>query len=88
MPKKHLSHLQREVRERTLGYIVGAFGLVAGLAWNDAIKELIDYIFPLKEHSLPAKFIYAFMITVLVVTVSLYLSRIFLKDNHEEDGEK
>ena len=30
------------VRERTMGYIVGALGLVAGLAWNDAIKSLIE----------------------------------------------
>ena len=84
MPKQHLSHLRREVRERTLSYIMGALGLVTGLAWNDAIKELIDYIFPLKEHSLSAKFIYAFLITILVVTVSLYLNRLLLKDSGED----
>ena len=35
--------LKKEVRERTLGFITGGLGLVAGLAWNDAIKALIDY---------------------------------------------
>ena len=30
--------LQVEIRERVLGYMVGAFGLVAGLAWNEAIQ--------------------------------------------------
>ncbi len=27
-------------KNQTMGYLIGAFGLVAGLAWNDAIKSL------------------------------------------------
>ena len=69
--------LENEIRERTFSYIIAAFGLVAGLAWNDAITSLIEYIFPVSAGSLFAKFIYAITITLAVVIVSIYLTRIF-----------
>ena len=34
--KQEGAELKKEVREKTLGYILTAFGLVAGLAWNEA----------------------------------------------------
>jgi len=67
--------LQKDIRERTLGYISAAFGLVAGLAWNDAVKALIEYVFPLSQNTLFAKFTYAVLITVFVVFATSYLIR-------------
>lgn len=69
--------LRTEIRESTLTYVLGAFGLVAGLAWNDAIQSLIAYIFPRPENTLPAKFLYAIIVSVVVVIVSVYLARLF-----------
>lgn len=69
-------HLRIEIRERTIGYMLGAFGLVAGLAWNDAIQSLIGYLFPLPENTLPAKFLYAIIISFVVVMISVYISRL------------
>ncbi|MFA5075912.1 MAG: DUF5654 family protein [Patescibacteria group bacterium] len=75
-------NLRQEIRQRTLSYVIAAFGLVAGLAWNEAIKGLIDYIFPLENGgSLVAKFIYAVVITVVVVLVTVYLSKAIKKDD-------
>ena len=71
------TELEREVREKTLGYIITSFGLVAGLAWNDAIKTFIEKYFPDPGNGLRAKFVYALVMTIFVVAVSLYLSRIF-----------
>jgi len=65
----------REVKNQALGYIAGAFGLVAGLAWNDAVKALIDLLFPLDKSSVWIKFIYAALITILVVVVTKYMFR-------------
>ena len=73
--------VKKAVRERTVGYIVAAFSLVAGLAWNDAVKALIETLFPLQENTLPAKFIYAGLITVVAVVFTIYLTRLF----HEEE---
>lgn len=74
--------LQKEARKQTITYIVAAFGLVAGLAWNDAIKALIEYWFPLNKDSVSAKFIYALLITVVLVIITMYLARLF--KNQEE----
>lgn len=60
-------NLKQEVRSRTIGYILAGFGFVAGLAWNEAIKGLIDQLFPLGQGSLIAKFIYALFVTLIVV---------------------
>jgi len=67
-----------------LGYITAGFGLVAGLAWNEAIKSLIEYLFPLNRDTMTAKFVYAFLITIILVIISIYLARIL---NDEEENK-
>lgn len=67
--------LRQLLEERTVTFILGAFGFVAGLAWNDAIQSLIQNLFPVSHDSLPAKFIYAISITLIVVVVSALLLR-------------
>lgn len=79
------AELEKEVREKTLGYIITSFGLVAGLAWNDAIKAFIDRFFADSGNGLKAKFLYAFILTVIVVAVSLYLSRIFKVEKKKKE---
>ncbi|HRY82675.1 MAG TPA: DUF5654 family protein [Candidatus Moranbacteria bacterium] len=81
--KKEVSDIRREVRNKIAGYITAAFGLVAGLAWNDAIKSLIEYFFPLGANNLWVKFIYAIAITLAVVIISIYLMKIF-RDKEEK----
>lgn len=66
----------KEVQAKILGYITAAFGLVAGLAWNDAIKALIESYFPQGEGDLVAKFMYAIVISLIVVTITIYLSKL------------
>lgn len=68
--------MAREVQVKTIGYILTALGLVAGLAMNDAIKSTIEYVFPLSRNSIVAKLIYALLLTVIIAVVSAYLIRI------------
>lgn len=68
--KEKSGKLKRQIGESTVGYIATAMGIVAGLAWNDAIKALIEYIFPLSQNTLFAKFFYAVLITALAVFVT------------------
>lgn len=77
--KTLLQEFRDESRERALGYIVGAFGLVAGLAWNDAIRGLIEQLFPVSQSTVVAKFIYALIITILLVAAVIFLNRLFKK---------
>ena len=81
--KEEAKGMKHEIKNRISGYIVAAFGLVAGLAWNDAIKSLIEYFFPAKENTITAKFVYAVLITFIVVVVSYYTVKFF---KEEEEG--
>ena len=71
MNKNKFENLQTELKNKTLGYIGAGFGLVASLAWNDAIKALIDFGFPVEKNSLIAKLIYAIVMTVVVVLMTM-----------------
>ena len=73
--------ISTEVKERTIGYILAALGLVAGLSWNEAIKSLIDSVFP-KSNSIAVKFIYAVVVTVFIVLITVYLVKFI--DKKEE----
>lgn len=70
---KKLSDIKESLKAKAYDYLLAALGFVAGLAWNDAIKTLIDYFFPLSKDSILAKFIYAVFITFVVVIFGNYL---------------
>jgi hypothetical protein len=86
--KKEASGINREMRNKLSGYIAAAFGLVAGLAWNDAIKSFIEYVFPLKENSLTAKFVYAVLVSLILVLISVYIIRFLKVEDEEEKAEE
>ena len=64
-----------EIKKQTAGYLTAALGLVAGLAWNDAIKSLIEAFYPFAKDGVFAKFFYAILITIIVVFISISLLR-------------
>lgn len=67
----------RQVREKSAGFIISALGFVAGLAWNDAIKSSIELIFPIGNgnNGIWAKLSYAVIVTVVITGISVYLLR-------------
>ena len=73
---KKKAALHAEVREKTTGYILTALGLVAGLAWNDAISSTIKYFFPADTGGIITKFIYAIIVTIVIVVISNSLLRV------------
>lgn len=73
----NLSKISREVKEKTLGFIITAFSLVAGLAWNEAVQSLINSFFAIDKNSIWAKFIYALALTLALVFITVYLAKIF-----------
>ena len=55
-----------------------ALGLVAALAWNDAIKETIRQLLG-GDDSLASKYMYAIFATIIAVVVVVILARIAAK---------
>ena len=60
-----------------------AWGLVAALAWNDLIKQVItQHIKPLfgEDAGLMSQLVYTVIITIFAVTVTYQLSKLAKKD--------
>ena len=73
--KDGIEEVKKEFREKTITLILGGFGLVAALAWNEAIKTLFETLLP-KKSELIGKFIYAIIVTIIIVIISLQLRKI------------
>ena len=63
------------IMETILGLITTAFAFVAGLAWNGAIQKLIEQFIGTGD-ALPSLFIYAIVVTILAVIVTVLLARV------------
>jgi len=86
MAAKHDKNDDRDLTEAWFKQITtlatSGFGLVAALAWNNVINELVNsYIKPhlSKESGLTSLLIYALIITTLAVTITWQLSRMEAK---------
>lgn len=66
---------QHAIKEKMLTLVLGAFGLVAALAWNDAIQSLVNTILP-KGQAIIGKFVYAVILTIIVVLISEKLNKL------------
>lgn len=70
MKERISKELKKEFFERFAVLITGAFTFVAGLAWNDAIQNLIKtYISP--GNSVVSQLIYAVIITIVAI-IAIY----------------
>lgn len=80
--------LRLEILEKVSQLATAGLGLVAALAWNDAIQTLFKLIFG--EHSAVwAKFGYALLVTGFVVFITMRLSSLIDRLKHsQEDGNK
>lgn len=81
--KQKIDRVEQEVKEKLVTYLGAAFGLVAGLAWNDAVKALIEFFFPLDRNGVTAKFVYALIVTLVLVIVTIVLQRIIRQKKEE-----
>lgn len=77
MAKKDRAFHQ-EIITQLLTLVTSGFGVVAALAWNDAIQQFVkDFIEPkIPGSGLISKFLYAILITLLIVLVTYNLSKI------------
>ena len=55
--------------------ITAAFGLVAALAWNEAIQEIFRLIFG-DQSGVSAMIFYAVVVTIIAVIVTIWIGRV------------
>jgi hypothetical protein len=85
--RENLRETKQAVYLQTATMVNSAFALVAALAWNEAIKAIIDRYIPAGS-ALYSKLIYALILTVIIVLVSMRLNRIIQRYKPEEDVKK
>ncbi|MDP3919160.1 MAG: DUF5654 family protein [Nanoarchaeota archaeon] len=64
--------MKKELFQETRTILLGALALVAGLAWNEAIKNLFSEIFSTSLNII-ALFSYAILVTTIVVIITYTL---------------
>lgn len=82
--------LKKELVKQMITLSTSGFGVVAALAWNDAIqsfvKEYIDKYFSAGS-GIMSRFIYAVIITVIAVLVTYQLTKM-IKTKDDEEKKK
>jgi len=63
-----------EILDKIAALIAAAFGLVAALAWNDAIKTMFKEIFGTTDQ-LGAMLAYAIVVTIIAVILTIFVAR-------------
>ncbi len=61
--------------DQIITLVMSAFGLVAALAWNAAIQKIFTDVFG-PQSSTAAMVLYAVVVTIIAVVVTLYLTRL------------
>ncbi len=64
-----------EILDKFSNLITTALGLVAALAWNEAIQLLFTQLLGQSGGALAAKFFYAVLITLVVIFATMAVSR-------------
>lgn len=82
--KEELEKVKKETKEKIITLILAGFGLAAALAWNEAIQSLFNFLFP-KTNGLIGKFVYAAVITVIVVIITFQLNKIAGQNNKKKE---
>ena len=75
--------MKKEVIEKLAALITAAFGLVAALAWNGAIKAIFAKIFTEAE-GLTQMLVYAVVVTLIAVLATIWIGKASAKSKIEE----
>ncbi len=67
--------MKKEIIDKMSALITAAFGLVAALAWNDAIKSGIEAL----GLTAYGPWLYAIVVTVIAVIMTVWIGRIAAK---------
>ena len=80
--------MKTEVIEKLSALVTAAFGLVAALAWNDAIKSLFAEGGPLHFMASGGPWVYAVLVTMLAVWATIKIGKAAEKAAAKEKKEE
>jgi len=66
--------MKAEILDKIAALITVAFGLVAALAWNGAIRAIFEKVFGTADN-IWAMLVYAVVVTIIAVLVTIWIAR-------------
>ena len=63
-----------EMLDKLAALVTAAFGLVAALAWNGAIRAIFEHFFGTADN-ITAMLVYAILVTIIAVLVTIWVAR-------------
>ena len=75
-----------QIMKTTATLITTAFALVAGLAWNEAIKAVIAQFLKAGDEVI-GLLIYAIIVTIIAVIITLFIGRTLAKAGIEDNDK-
>jgi len=66
--------MKAEILDKIAALITAAFGLIAALAWNGAIRAIFEAIFGTADN-ITAMLVYAVVVTIIAVLVTIWIAR-------------
>ncbi|MEK6955786.1 MAG: DUF5654 family protein [Nanoarchaeota archaeon] len=66
--------MKSELIHHTTTFIIGAFSLVAALAWNSTIESIFKHFFNTPD-KISAKLIYSIIVTLIVIITIIWLQK-------------
>ena len=66
--------LKTEILDKISALVTAAFGLVAALAWNDAIKAIFKEVFG-ESNTIGPMILYAVIVTIIAVILTIIVAR-------------
>lgn len=81
--KERVVEMKGQVLATIATLMTTAFGLIAALAWNEAIKAIILELFP-KQGGITGLLIYAVLITIIAVVATVIIARAIAKPAIQE----
>ena len=73
-----------EILDKIAALVTAAFGLVAALAWNGAIRAIFERLFGTADN-ITAMVIYAVIVTIIAVLVTIWIARALKRAKGEKD---
>lgn len=70
-----VGQLKLEILQKITDLVTAGLGLVAALAWNNAIQAIFSRFFPNPGDNITALTVYALVITIIIVIITVQLSR-------------
>jgi len=73
--KEDRKKLKKELLKTMVQLATAGFGLVAALAWNEAIQSTIRELVPFGGSNIVSKLLYALVVTIIAVLVTYSLGK-------------